>query len=120
MSTEGKKNDSKKPMLELIPVEFTIGTARPLTHGAKKYGTDNFRQGISYRRLLAAAKRHLEMEIAGIEKDSDSGMEHWEHAAASLAMYAFMKKHRKDLDDRYKYTEAEKKAIEDMMYGDGE
>ena len=115
----GKKNDSNKPRVELIPIEFTIGTAKALTYGANKYGDHNFREGIDYARLLSAAKRHLELEIAGIEIDDDSGNEHWMNVAASIAMYAFMKRNRPDLDTRYKYTEEQKKAIVKMMYGEG-
>jgi hypothetical protein len=116
----GKKNDNKKPRVDLIPIEFTIGTAKALTYGADKYGEHNFREGIDFARLLAAAKRHLELEIAGIEIDKDSNNEHWMHVAASIAMYAFMKKNRPDLDNRYKYTDEQKEAIEKMMYGEGE
>lgn len=115
--TIGVKHDAGKPRTELIPTEFIIEVAKALTFGANKYGDDNFRQGISYRRLLGAAKRHIELELARIETDSDSGHSHLAHAGASLAMYAFMKAHRPDLDDRYNYTEQEKKKIEEMMYG---
>lgn len=113
----GVKHDQNKPRTELIPTEFIIEVAKALTFGQAKYGEDNFRQGISYRRLLGAAKRHIELELAGIETDGDSGHSHLAHAGASLAMYAFMKAHRPDLDDRYKYTEEEKKKLEEMMYG---
>lgn len=113
----GSKNDSGKPRMELIPAEFTIEVAKALTFGANKYADDNFRKGISYKRLLGAAKRHIEQELAGIETDNESGLSHLAHAGASLAMYSFMKTHRPDLDDRYKYTEEQKKKLEEMMYG---
>lgn len=114
----GKKDDSEKPKVDYIPVEFTIGTAKALTFGGNKYGAHNFRKGINYTRLLAAAKRHIDLELANIENDRDSNLEHWTHAAASLAMYAFMKYHRKDFDDRFQYTEEEKKTLEELMYGE--
>lgn len=113
----GVKYDSGKVRLDLIPVEFTVGTGKALTFGANKYGQHNFRQGIDYQRLLGAAKRHIEAELAGIEQDRESGLEHWMHAAASLAMYAFMKKNRPQNDDRFKYTEEELKALEEFLYG---
>lgn len=112
----GSKHDSGKPRMELIPTEFLIETAKALTFGSKKYGDHNFRKGLSYSRLLGAAKRHIELELATVESDLESGESHLAHAAASLAMYAFMKTHKKDLDDRFKYTEEEKKALEEMMY----
>lgn len=115
---EGTKHDSNKPRTELIPTEFTIEVAKALTFGANKYSEDNFKNGISYRRLLGAAKRHIELELCKIESDSESDLSHLAHAGASLAMYAFMKTHRTDLDDRYEYTEEQKKKIEEMMYGE--
>lgn len=113
----GSKNDAGKPRMELIPTEFIIEVAKALTFGAEKYGDDNFRKGIAYKRLLSAAKRHIEQELVGIDSDVESNLSHLAHAGASLAMYAFMKAHRPDLDDRYKYTNEEKKKIEEMMYG---
>lgn len=118
--SQGKKNDQNKPRLDLIPIEFTIGVAKPLTLGVTKYGEHNFRQGMKFSRLLAAAKRHIDLELAGIKADKDSGYEHWMNAAASLAMYAFMKTHRPDMDDRFKYTDEQLTLIEKLMYGDGE
>lgn len=114
----GKKNDNGKPRLDLIPSEFLIETAKALTYGGNLYGEHNFRKGIDYSRLLSAAKRHIELELAGLEKDKDSGHSHLSHAAASLAMYAFMKVHRPEFNNLFKYTEEEKKKIEEMMYGE--
>lgn len=116
--SEGKKDDKQKPRVDLIPVEFQIGVGKALGYGAKKYGEHNFRAGISFTRLLAAAKRHIELELAGVKQDRDTGEPHWHNAAASLAMYAFMSAHRKDMDDRYPYTEEQLKEIEKMMYGE--
>lgn len=113
----GVKHDSGKPKLSLIPVEFIIGLGKALTLGAKKYGHHNFRSGISYTRLLDAAERHMKLEAAGINEDKESKLPHWAHAAASLAMYAFMKKWFPELDDRFKYTDKQKKSLEEEMYG---
>lgn len=118
MSDAGKKDDKQKPMIDLIPIEFTIGTAKALNFGANKYGKHNYRKGITYSRLLAAAKRHIDLELAGIKADKDTKEPHWHNACASLAMYAFMVTHRKDMDDRYKYTDEQLKLIEEMMYGE--
>lgn len=114
----GKKNDNGKPRLDLIPSEFLIEIAKALTYGGNLYGEHNFRNGIDYSRLLSAAKRHIELELAGIESDKDSGHSHLAHAGASLAMYAFMKVHRPEFNNLFKYTEEEKKKIEEMMYGE--
>jgi hypothetical protein len=114
--TKGNKLDTGKPRMTLIPVEFMIGLGKALTFGAKKYNDHNFRKGIELTRLLDAAERHLKMELAGIDQDRDSGLPHWAHAAASLAMYAFIKKWHKHMDDRYKYTDEEKESLEKEMY----
>ncbi len=118
MSKEaGKKNDNGKPRMDLIPTEFLIEVAKALTYGGNLYGQHNFKNGINYSRLLSAAKRHIELELAGVESDKESGFSHLAHAGASLAMYAFMKTHRPEFNDLFKYTEEEKKKIEEMMYG---
>lgn len=116
----GKKFDADKPDFSLMPVEFLIGVAKAYGFGKKKYGADNYRNGLQHRRLLTSAIRHLLMELAGVPVDSDSGCEHWQNAGAALGMYAFMKIHRPDLDDRYKYTPAQLKLIEDLMYEPGD
>jgi len=113
----GKKNDTNKPRLGLIPVEFTIAVAKALTFGAKKYGDHNFREGIKYSRLLDSAKRHLELEIAQVGVDKESGLPHYAHAAASLAMYAFML-NKPELNDLYAYSDEEKELIVRTMYED--
>lgn len=114
----GNKLDQGKPRLDLIPTEFNIGVGKALGYGAKKYGEDNFRKGIGYRRLLGAALRHIELELSGVPLDDESGLEHWMNASASLAMYAFMKKNHPNLDDRYKYTEEQLKELVKQMYGE--
>jgi len=119
-TSKGKKFDGKKPRVDLIPPEFTIGTADALTFGGKKYGEHNFKEGIQYSRLLGAAKRHIELELANVGVDGDSKLDHWKLACASLAMYAFMVRNRSAMDDRFQYTDEEKKALVDMMYGEGE
>lgn len=116
MKKGGIKHDSNKPMLSLIPIEFTTQLGKALTFGCKKYGVHNFRDGLKLSRLLDATERHLKLEIAGIEKDRDSKLPHWAHAAASLAMYSFIKKWYPKLDDRYKYTEKQKQQLEKDMY----
>lgn len=116
MGNVGLKHDADKPRIDLIPVEFIIGISKAYTFGMKKYGEDNFKNGISVRRLLAASLRHLYLMISGIDTDSESGLPHWAHVGASLGMAVFMLIHRKNFDDRYKYTNEEKKVIEEMMY----
>lgn len=125
-TTGGRKNDSNKPDLSLIPTDALWGMAAALTYGAKKYERHNFRQGIVFSRLVAAAMRHLTAWNEGENTDSETGLSHLDHAMASLAMLKFMEKQRPECDDRYitnvnhevnKLTEEEKleaaKAIQE-------
>jgi hypothetical protein len=110
--TTGTKHDSGKPRVSLIPKAALLGAARGLTYGEKKYGTHNFRNGISYSRLADACLRHLTAWLEGENIDAESGNSHLDHALASLCMLKFMEEHRKDMDDRwldpvYNYEEDE-------------
>ena len=97
----GSKFDQGKPRISLIPKEAIWATARAMSYGEKKYGTHNFRNGISYSRLADACMRHLTVWLEGENIDKESGNSHLDHALASLAMLAFMAEHRKDMDDRW-------------------
>lgn len=116
--SKGKKFDGAKPRVDLIPVEFEIMLARAFQFGVSKYGEHNYREGILFQKLLAAAKRHTLLELAGVKIDDESKLPHWALAGASLAMYAFMKYNRPEMDNRYKYTEKQLKQIVKLMYGD--
>lgn len=98
----GSKYDTDKPPLGLIPDEFLKLTADAFNYGAKKYGTFNFTKGIETMRSLHAALRHISSFIWTEDLDPESKISHLGHAAASLAMCAYMLKNRPDLDDRPK------------------
>lgn len=97
----GTKFDSGKPRVSLIPKAATLGIARALSYGEKKYGTHNFRNGISFSRLADATFRHMTSWLEGENNDPESGLSHLDHAIASLAMLKFMEEHRADMDDRW-------------------
>lgn len=95
----GLKFDEGKPDLSLNPAVASAEMARAFMFGAWKYAPFNFEEGLSARRLLAAAKRHIDAVLAGEELDPEaythptkgetrtSGAHHLGHAMASLAMY---------------------------------
>lgn len=97
----GTKNDQGKPRISLIPKAAILGAARGLTYGEKKYGTHNFRNGLSFSRLADATMRHLTSWLEGENNDPESSLSHLDHAIASLAMLKFMEEHRADMDDRW-------------------
>lgn len=102
----GKKNDQSKNRLELIPPEVISAIGAGLTYGANKYNDDNWREGISYRRVYGALQRHLQAFWSGENIDSESGLPHLYHAACNLTFLITFESHFKQysrLDDRYRY-----------------
>lgn len=97
----GRKNDTGKPRISLIPKDAIWGMANGLTYGEKKYGTHNFRNGIQYSRLADACFRHLTAWLECENIDKESGNSHLDHALASLAMLKFMEIQRPEMDDRW-------------------
>jgi len=83
--SEGKKFDSEKLRMDLIPVSTLNGLAEVLTYGAQKYGTNNW-QGLSdfNNRFYGALLRHLIAWRSGEEIDTESGLHHLKHALANI------------------------------------
>ena len=63
--TEGIKHDGGKVRMDLLPMEALIEEAKVLTFGANKYDAHNWRSGIAYSRLMAAAYRHMAAFMQG-------------------------------------------------------
>lgn len=103
-ATGGTKHDQDKPRTDLLDYTFIEGVAKVLGFGAKKYAEDNWRKGISIRRLMGAALRHCFAFLQGENNDPESGLSHLYHAGCCLMFAAWMMQHRKDLDDRWKPT----------------
>lgn len=97
---EGIKLDSEKPDLSLIPKEALDGIATALGYGAKKYNRNNYKKGLEYTRLVAAAMRHISAFNSGKDNDDESGLNHIDHALATLAMLKWMIVNKKDMDNR--------------------
>lgn len=98
----GKKYDSAKPPMDLIPSEAQLEEARVFGFGAGKYGRFNYCEGIQYTRLIAAAERHLAAIKSGEDVDPESGFKHWAHVRCCMSMLARMELLHPELDDRYK------------------
>ena len=80
----GKKFDSGKLMLDLIPPEATRALGEVLTYGAQKYGPNNWR-GVEPRRYEAALQRHLLAWKEGEQRDAESGLHHLKHVLTNAA-----------------------------------
>lgn len=100
-SPVGLKHDQGKPRFDLIDAYATEELAKVLTFGAAKYAEENWRKGISFKRLIAAAKRHINAIEQNQDLDSETGLSHAAHAMCCMMFLLWMQKHRPELDDRY-------------------
>lgn len=93
---------STKPQLQLIPSCFSIELARVMQNGKEKYGERNWitGDGVSLQTYLGAILRHTNKIISGEDVDSESGLEHAAHIAASCAIILDAKQCGKLKDDR--------------------
>lgn len=82
---EGKKFDSEKIRMDLLPTEFIEATSTILTFGADKYGDRNWELGMDWNRPFGALMRHMWAWWRGEDKDPESGKSHLWHAACNLA-----------------------------------
>lgn len=98
----GVKHDQDKPRMDLLDSDALEGLAAVLTFGAQKYAADNWRGGLSYRRVLAASLRHLFAILRGEDTDPESGLPHIDHLGCCWMFLSHFMKNRTDLDDRYK------------------
>src|SRR5690348_15045125 len=74
LAATGQKFDQEKPRTDLLDPVALEGLAKILTFGAKKYAAHNWRGGISYSRLIAAALRHTFAILRGEDVDPESGL----------------------------------------------
>lgn len=101
MEKVGLKYDQQKAPMALLDSEFLEEVAKVLGFGAAKYAADNWRSGISHRRLISAAYRHLGALSRGETVDPESGLPHTGHLGCCVMFLDWMQKNRPDLDDRW-------------------
>jgi hypothetical protein len=81
----GRKDDQAKLRLDLVPWRALESMAAVLTHGAAKYGDDNWHRVLSpNRRYFAAALRHLGAWRLGQRNDPDTDLPHLAHAGCCV------------------------------------
>lgn len=78
------KRDAGKPRMDLLPPRALLAVGSVMAYGATTYGAHNWRLGLTWGRLCAAALRHTMAWLSGEQEDSESGLPHLAHAAASL------------------------------------
>lgn len=90
--------------MELIPPEAEEAIAAVLTKYAKSnggaYEDRNWEKGMSWMRVYASARRHLNKWAKGIDRDSESGLTHLQHALTNLAFLVAYESRRSGEDDR--------------------
>ena len=79
-NTGGTKYDNGKSRLDLLPVLALEEVANVLAVGAKKYGSNNWREGMAWTRVLAAMLRHTFAWMRGEDNDEETGLSHMAHA----------------------------------------
>jgi len=85
MSDEGRKFDSEKPKMYLLPPKATVEVAKVLTFGAQKYDEDNWRYLDNLQnRYSGGALRHIFAHLDGELKDEETNYSHLAHAICCL------------------------------------
>jgi hypothetical protein len=105
LAVEGVKYDSGKTRYDLIPAYPLEQLAAVYTMGAKKYADENWRKGISWKRIFSSLNRHLWAFWRGEELDPESGLSHLAHVAWNAFTLLEYTRSRKEFDDRHKATE---------------
>ena len=99
---EGSKADQAKPPMELLDPYALEQIALVLEFGRRKYAAHNWRKGLSYGRLVAAAMRHCCAILRGEDTDPESNLPHAAHLGCCAMFLIWMMQHRTDMDDRWK------------------
>lgn len=107
MSKEGRKDDTEKAPLDLLSPIAMEEVAKVMGFGAKKYARHNWRAGIAWSRIIAAALRHIMAFNRGEDKDPETGISHIAHASCCLMFLLTYEKERREFDDRYKNEKVE-------------
>ena len=82
---EGKKFDSSKPKMYLLPPKALIEVSKVLTFGAEKYDEENWRKLDNLQnRYTGGALRHLFAHMDGELNDPETNYSHLAHAICCL------------------------------------
>lgn len=81
----GKKFDSDKPRMYLLPPKALLEVGKVLTFGAVKYDEDNWRHLDNVQnRYSGGALRHIFSHLDGELKDEETDLSHLAHAICCL------------------------------------
>ena len=102
MSEPAIKRDEGKTRLDLLSAEAIEELGRVLTFGATKYAAHNWRKGLAYSRVHAAAMRHLLAFARGEDRDEETGLLHTAHAMCCLMFLVEYQLLNRGVDDRWR------------------
>ena len=107
---EGRKNDSDKARLDLIPPELLFAVADILAYGARKYSERNWEMGMSWGRVFGALMRHMWAWWGGVGPttksflfsgaDDETERSHLWHAGCCIAFLIAYEERGIGTDDR--------------------
>lgn len=110
-ASEGRKDDSGKVRMELVPPELMFAVGTILTFGADKYEDRNWEKGMSWGRVFGALMRHMWAWWGGKgpvtknflfgELDDETGHSHLWHAACCLTFLIAYEERAVGTDDRH-------------------
>jgi Domain of unknown function (DUF5664) len=100
--SNARKDDSGKLRMDLLPMDAVRDVAAVYTFGAQKYDDENWRKGLSYKRVYGAILRHLTSWFLGEDLDPESGINHLAHAAWGCLTLLNYRHTHPELDDRVK------------------
>lgn len=82
--TVGIKYDGSKIRTDLLSSVAIEEICKVLTYGVQKYGDDNWRYGMRWRRLIGSTFRHLYAFMRGEDNDPETGLSHVAHAGCGI------------------------------------
>jgi len=111
--TEGRKFDSSKPKMYLLPPKALIEVSKVLTFGAEKYDEKNWRHLDNLQnRYTGGALRHLFAHMDGELNDPETDYSHLAHAICCLLfkLEIELEKDSKEEGSRKSYSEEHRKG----------
>lgn len=96
----GKRLNTGKLRLELVPTSSIRALAEVLQAGAAKYDDRNWEKGMKWTIVYACAMRHLLAWYDGEDLDPESKLNHLKHVLANISFLIEYEKTCPNLDDR--------------------
>lgn len=91
----GKKFDAGKPDYSMIEKSFMDEVSKVMMYGKEKYGRNNWKKGLEWNRLFAAACRHLFQAKDESKLDDESKLRHLAHCACNLMFMIYLENQEK-------------------------